>query len=79
MLTAEWARKKALYDLGVENEKLLEFIESSIIEKVNENKFEVKILNKPIPYILIDTLTSRGFKVTDSSSTMVGNLYTISW
>lgn len=77
-ITAEWARKTAETQLGVEAKKQLETCLKKIAQGVKDNVFSVGVAfyaSKPC----VDELIKRGFKVNPHSDQMDGDWTTITW
>jgi hypothetical protein len=77
-ITAEWARKTAETQLGVEAQKQFESCLTRIEEAVKKNEFSVTVYfyaNKTC----IEELAKRGFKAESHSLQKDGDWTTISW
>ena len=77
-ITAEWARKTAETQLGVEAQKQFESCLREIEAAVKKNQFSV-ILYFYASKTCIEELTKRGFKAEARSDQREGDWTTISW
>lgn len=77
-ITAEWARKTAETQLGVEAKEQFETCLTRIEEAVKKNQFSVNVYFYASK-TCIDELTKRGFKAKAYSDQREGDWTTITW
>lgn len=77
-ITADWARKTAETQIGVQAQKQLESCLTSIEEAVKKNKFSTT-LYFCADKIAIEELAKRGFKATTHSDQRDGDSTNITW
>jgi hypothetical protein len=77
-ITAEWARKTAETQLGVEAQKQLETCLTRIEEAVKKNQFSLTVYFYASK-TCIEELKKRGFKVEAGSEQRDGDWTTITW
>lgn len=77
-ITAEWARKTAETQLGVEAQKQFESCLRAIEEAVKKNQFST-IVYFYASKTCIEELTKRGFKAVSKSEQRDGDWTTITW